>query len=195
MHWIKAFLFPATLFAQYLLTGEQGEPYKKVQAHFSILLSPSHLRIQSEGVWDTMKLSLDFLYLPSKIYWLDHKAQISYDVTPEKVDTFPVWGQVVGEEMYLGRKAVKAQFVHGGQRIEVVWDSSVAFAWDPWLGFFPSEGIGIPARYFRRGLPLSMEAYDEKGHVISYFRVKEVQVIAGLRPVITPLYPAKKMGK
>lgn len=175
--------------------GEQGEPYKKIQAHFSILFSPSHLRIQSEGVWDTMKLSLDFLYLPSKIYWLDHKAQIAYDVTPEKVDTFPVWGQVIGEESYLGRKGVKAQFVQGGQRIEVVWDTSAAFAWDPWLSLFPSEGIGIPARYFRKGVPLLMEAYDAKGNSLSYFRVKEVQVIEALQPVIAPPYPAKNIGR
>lgn len=194
MKWIATLLvgFPV-LRAQYRLIGEQTEPLKKVHLHATILLSPTFIRIQSVGRWDSMEADFHFLFNSQGVFWLDEKQRVAYDITPESRDTLAFWAEEPKAIEYEGRRALHTFIRFVTKKMEVAWDTSVAFDWTPWFYRLPAEGLGTPARYFGKGVPVYWRLYDEKGRVENEFRLKHIEPFTPSPQEGRLTYPVQKL--
>ncbi|MCS6895197.1 MAG: hypothetical protein NZZ60_03480 [Bacteroidia bacterium] len=193
--WIEflACLFISPLWGQYRLTGEQVEPPKRLHFQSTTLLSPTFIRISSIAKWDSAEVDLHFLFNSQGIFWIDEKQQVAYDVTPLPQDTLPFWVEALRPTEYNGRRGLYTIFHFLAKKMEVAWDTSVAFDWGPWLRYLPAEGLGTPARYFGKGIPLYWRLYNDKGVVENEFRLKHIEPFAATAQEGRVTYPIKKL--
>lgn len=194
MRWM-IFLIGSLLLAQYRLEGEQIEPPKKTHAKATIIVTPAYLRHTAIGKWDTLQAELHFLFLPRAVYWLDPRTGVAYDITFSHTDTLLYYIELSGEAAHAGRMGKLVRFHFFGKKMEVLWDESVPFDWSSWLQYLPSEGLGTPGRYFRRGIPLYWRLLDEKGQLLSEFRHLKVEPYEPKASDAQVPYPIKKLGE
>lgn len=192
-YWLYIF---SLLWAQYKLTGVQQDFAQNSFANSTILLHSSYLRITYDVRWMGKEGFLDFLFLPQSAYWIDAQSKVAYEVNPLITES-PYRVIVESHETYpiTGKSGKKAIFAIADKRLEVLWDETTKFDWTPWLQYLPSEGLGTPARYFKKGIPLQWRLLDERGQVLSEFRLLKVESYEPKASDAQVPYPIKKLGE
>lgn len=185
----------SSVWAQYRLIGTQVDVPKKAELRLELVLTPTFVRMHSQGQWDTLEVGLDFVFTAQKAYWLDHKARIAYEVELQKADS-ALFFQVerLGSVEVAGQVAERIRFRLPLRRIEVVWAEALPFDWQPWIAPLGNSELALIGQALRRGVPLRIEVYDEAGQLLSAMRIDRIEKLPRPEP-FSPPYPVRRLGQ
>lgn len=184
----------SSLWAQYKIIGTQIDHLRKTEAPFELTLMPTYIRLYSPGYWDTLQVDLDLVFTREKVYWLDHRASIAYEVTLKKEDTTFYQLERVGEAELEGRRARRVRLLIPQRKIEAYWSDEVPFDWRPWSAQLGYSDIILLGRALGEGIPLRLETYDNAQNLLSITRIERIMRL-GQIDTFTPPYPVRRLGE
>ncbi len=182
------------VWAQYKLIGTQIDVQKKTESQFELTLMPEYVRIYSRGYWDTLQADLDFVFTREKIYWLDHRAHIAYEVSLEKGDTTPYPLERLGETEIDGHQVQRVRLRLPDRQIEAYWSTQLSFDWRPWVDRLGNSDMAFLGRMLAEGIPLQTQVYDTSAKLLMTTRIQKVERLSRTE-TFTPPYPVRRFGE